>query len=225
MIKYYNKLILSLSEIENHPSLLVHGLTGCMFHCFECFNYDELITKKHDKYYTVDDLIDYMIKQQDLFEYILFSGGEYMLASLEDLQHDLSKIKNAVDKKIIIYTTGYDLKKMKALNEKKLVDGFHIDMKLPYHLLSADDFDLIELAMGIKVKDLKLIQNLMDSIEYVVKNDQGLSQIRSVKYPFLDDSAFIECKSFINHLNDLYNKNIVYEAHTFIYPEKEQKEA
>jgi hypothetical protein len=34
MIKYYNKIILSLAEITAHPVLLIHGLTGCAFHCF-----------------------------------------------------------------------------------------------------------------------------------------------------------------------------------------------
>jgi len=224
MIRYYNKLILSLSEIEGHPSLLIHGLTGCMFHCFKCFNYEELIEKKHESYYTIKDLLNYIVKQQDLFEYILFSGGEFMRAPIEDLIEDLTKIKAAVDKKIIIYTTGIALDKMKTLTDLNLVDGYHIDMKLPYHLLSSDDKDIIEMTMGIKVKDLTLVNQLIDSIKFVVKNDQGLSQIRSVKYPFLDESAFKECKSFINSLNDLYNKNITYEAHTFIYPEGDKEE-
>ena len=224
MIQYYKKLILTLSEIEGHPSLLVHGLTGCMFHCFECFNYDELVTKKHDKYYTVTDLIEYIIKEKDLFEYILFSGGEFMLAPLEDLIEDLTKIKSITDKKIIVYTTGVELKKMQTLLDMNLVDGYHMDMKLPYHLLTENDLELVELAMGIKVKNLTLINRLIESLKFVVKNDKGFSQIRSVKYPFLDESAFVECKSFIMSLNDLYNKNIPYEAHQFIYAQGEQKE-
>lgn len=84
--------------------------------------------------------------------------------------------------------------------------------------------DLVELAMGIKIKDLSLINKLVDSLKFVVKNDKGFSQIRSVKYPFLDESAFVECKSFIMSLNDLYNKNIPYEAHTFIYAQGDKKE-
>jgi organic radical activating enzyme len=224
MIKYYNKLILTLSEIENHPSLLIHGLTGCMFHCFKCFNYEELVEKKHEQYYTIDELIDNIDKQKNLFEYLLFSGGEFMLAPLDALVSDLTKIKAAIDKKIIIYTTGIALDKMKVLTDLKLVDGYHIDMKLPYHLLSIDDKDLVEMTMGIKINDMTLINGLIESIKFVVEHDQGLSQIRSVKYPFLDESAFMECKSFINSLNDLYNKNITYEAHTFIYPEGDKEE-
>jgi len=224
MIHYYNKLILSLSEIEHHPSLLVHGLTGCMFHCFKCFNYDELVVKKHKDYYVIDDILNYIERQEDLFDYILFSGGEFMLAPLNDLVSDLTKIRQKTNKKIIIYTTGYELEKMKRLHDLHLVDGFHIDMKLPYHLLSINDMELIELTMGIKIKDLTLINRLIEAIKFVVQTDEGYSQIRSVKYPFLDESAFVECKSFIMSLNDLYNKNIPYEAHTFIDADGDQKE-
>ncbi len=217
-IKYYEKIIFSMSEIENHPVLLVHALTGCMFHCYKCFNYEELIEKKHEKFYTIDDVIHTIERQHHLVDFILFSGGEYLLAPIDSLIHDLEKVRSVTDRKIIIYTTGYELDKMKVLVERHLVDGFHIDMKLPYHLLTTDDFELIEHTMGIKLKDLTLIQRLMDAIEFVIQSDTGYSQIRSVKYPFLDASAFDECKSFIDRLNHLYNKNIPYFANRFLDP-------
>ena len=219
-IHYYEKLIFSMSEIEGHPVLLVHALTGCMFHCYKCFNYEELIQKKHETFYTIDDVVKMIERQENLIDYILFSGGEYLLAPLESLIHDLEKVRLMTQKKIIIYTTGYELDKMKVLVDKGLVDGFHIDMKLPYHLLTVDDFDLIEHTMGIRIKDLSLINQLIDAIGFVVKNDQGYSQVRSVKYPFLDASAFVECKSFIDQLNRLYNRNIPYFANRFLDPIK-----
>ena len=167
-IHYYEKLIFSMSEIEGHPVLLVHALTGCMFHCFKCFNYEELIETKHEKFYTIDDVCKAIERQNNLIEYVLISGGEYLLAPLESLVHDLEKIRAITDRKIIVYTTGYELNKMKVLVEKKLVDGFHIDMKLPYHLLTEDDLELIEHTMGIKVKDLNLINQLIDAIDFVI---------------------------------------------------------
>ena len=209
-----------MSEIEGHPTLLVHALTGCMFHCYKCFNYEELIEKKHDKFYTINDVIKTIDRQKHIIDYVLFSGGEYLLAPIDSLIHDLEKVREVTDRKIIIYTTGYELEKMKILVERNLVDGFHIDMKLPYHLLTIDDLDLVKHTMGIQVKDLKLINHLIDAIEFVVQTDRGYSQIRSVKYPFLDESAFIECKSFIDQLNSLYNKNIPYFANLFLDPTK-----
>jgi hypothetical protein len=35
-------------------------------------------------------------------------------------------------------------------------------MKLPYHLLNEDDYDLIELTMGIPVTNLTLFDTLLD---------------------------------------------------------------
>lgn len=219
-IRYYEKIIFSMSEIEGHPVLLVHALTGCMFHCYKCFNYDELINKKHDKFYVIDDVLKVVERQNHMIDYVLFSGGEYLLAPIESLIHDLEKVRAITDRKIIIYTTGYELHKMKILVKRDLVDGFHIDMKLPYHLLTTDDFDLVEHTMGIKVNDLTMTNRLMDALDFVVKNDRGYSQVRSVKYPFLDDSAFEECKSFIDRLNRLYNRNIPYFANRFLDPNK-----
>ncbi|MBE0701359.1 MAG: radical SAM protein [Acholeplasmataceae bacterium] len=224
MIKYYPKLLLTFSEIEDQPSLLIHGLTGCMFHCYQCFNYDELVKKDHLYTYGINDVIDTIKKQESLFENILISGGEFLLAPLESLIEDLRLIKKTTKKPVIVYTTGIELTKMKTLHEMHLIDGFHVDMKLPYHLLRKDDFDLIEKTIGIKINSLDLIERLIEAIEFVVQTDQGYSQIRSVKYPFLDPSAFHECKIYVQELNDKYNKNIPYYVNKFIYPETQEKE-
>jgi hypothetical protein len=220
MIKYYDKIILSLSEIKDQPSLLIHSLTGCMFHCFHCINYDELIAKEHSNYYTIDDVIKVIKQQEQLYKNIIISGGEYLLAPLDLLIDDLKRIKEATKKPIIIYTTGIELKKMEKLNELKLIDGFHIDMKLPYHLINDQDFDLIEMTMGIKIHSLSLIHRLDAAIEFVIKNDLGYSQVRSVRYPFLDESAFLECKLRVDKLNNRYNKNTPYLVNRFMYNEE-----
>lgn len=221
MIRYYKNLLLTLSEIPGHPALLVHALTGCSFHCFHCFNYQELIIGKHEQSYSIDDVINYVVRQKDLFDYIIFSGGEFLNATLDDLIHDLTAVKEVSDKPIIVYTNGTNHNKMNKLNDLKLVDGFHIDMKLPYHLLGEEDNDLIELTLGIKVQDLSLFPKLLKSIDFVVKNDNGYSKVRSVKYPFLSESAFEENRRYIDKLNRKYNKVVPYETNDFVYEEQE----
>lgn len=224
MIKYYPKLILTFNEIKNSPSLIIHGLTGCMFHCFHCFNYDELVKTDHPDAYEIEDVISYIQKQENLFENIIFSGGEFLLAPLESLIGDLRQIKAITDKPVIIYTTGIDPVKVKKLFELGLVQGYHTDMKLPYHLLTDDDYELIKLTLGIRVHSLDVIHKMLESIHFIIENDLGYSQIRSVKYPFLDESAFHECKCYIQKLNDKYNKNIPYYVNRFILPETNKKE-
>jgi pyruvate-formate lyase-activating enzyme len=221
MIKYYNKIILSFAEIPAHPVLLIHGLTGCAFHCFRCFNYDTLIKNTPKESYTIDEVIATILRQKDLFDYIVFSGGEFLRASLDDLRHDLGRIKSSVDKPIIVYTTGIELAKMRALLFEGLVDGYHLDMKLPYHLLNEDDLDLIELTMGVPLTNLNLFDTLLDAIEFAVAYDRGYNRIRSVRYPFIGDSAFEENHRFVYELNRRYGKTVPYDVNPFIYPEKE----
>lgn len=223
MIKYYKNLILSLSEIQGHPSLLIHGLMGCAFHCYHCFNYDDIIANKPKEYYTIEDVLGYIQKQQNLFDYIIFSGGEFLLAPLEDLIEDLTKVKAVSQKPIIIYTTGIEYVKVKRLTELKLVDGFHMDMKLPYHLLTLEDADLIELTMGIKIKDISLFKTLLLSLDYIVRHDSGHSRVRSVAYPFLGESAFAENRLYIDELNSVHGKKVPYDVNPFIYVEGQKE--
>ncbi|HAV19631.1 MAG TPA: radical SAM protein [Firmicutes bacterium] len=222
MIKYYNKIILSLSEITDHPVLLIHGLTGCAFHCFQCFNYDELIANTPESHQTIGDVLTTIRQQEQLFDYIVFSGGEFLRASLDDLRHDLVAVRTISNKPIIIYTTGIELSKMKALHQEGLVDGFHVDMKLPYHLLNEDDADLIELTMGITITNLSLFDKLLDALEFTIAYDKGFSRIRSVRYPFLSESAFSENRTYIHQLNHRYGKNVPYDVNPFIYTETEK---
>ncbi len=223
MIRYLPKLMLTLDEIKDEPSLLIHALTGCMFHCFRCFNYEELVEKVHDEVYEIDDVVAYIQKQDHLFDNIILSGGELMLAPLESLISDLGLIRKATQKPVIIYTTGLELAKMKNLHDRGLVDGYHIDMKLPYHLLTDDDYDLIEMTMGIRLRSLDLIKRLEEALAFVVETDAGKSQIRSVRYPFLDETAFAECKFHVDALNHRYNKSTPYFINAFIDPEATKK--
>lgn len=220
MIKYYDNLLLTFAEIKNHPSLLIHAFTGCPFHCFHCFNYDEIVSNPGEgKYYPLTHVLDYINKQKDLFDYIIFSGGEYLNASLEDLIHDLGEVKKITSKPVIIYTSGFAPEKMRRLVDLSLVDGFHLDMKLPFHLLGEEDFPLMTKAMGVKSGHQSVIDNFLKTVEFVISSDRGLNKIRTVRYPFLDASAFDENRLFINELNGKYGKKVPYETNPFIFVE------
>lgn len=214
MMRYYQHVQITLAEIKGQSVLLVHVLSGCMFQCYQCLNYDELIKKKHDHYLSIDDIVRIIQRQEVLIDTIVLSGGEVLLASLDDLINDLKAIKKVTKKPIILYTTGYFPEKMEVLIDESLVDGYHIDMKLPYHLIHEHDQDLVKLTLG-KTLHKDEITNLLKALDIVVRYDQGLNQIRSVRYPFLDESAFDECQIYINHLNELYQKNTPYEVHSF----------
>lgn len=221
MIRYYPNLLLTFTEIKNHPSLLIHGLTGCPFHCFHCFNYKDIVMNKGDdgKYYSIETLTDYIHKQKDLYEYLLFSGGEYLNASLEALIYDLRAVRGVSDKPIIIYTSGFAPEKMQRLLDLNLVDGFHLDMKLPFHLLTEEDYPLLSKVMGVKVGHQAVIDNFLKTLELVIATDKGYNKIRTVRYPFLDESAFEENRLYIQKLNEKHHKNLTYEVNPFLFVE------
>lgn len=193
--------------------MLIHGLTGCPFHCYHCLNFDELVLKKHDDYLTIQAMIDLLSKSDSLYEHIIISGGEYLNANIKDLIHDLSYLKK-LNKQIIVYTTGIFLDKMIELDKYELIDGYHLDLKLPYHLLDETD-TIIPLTFG-KNLNKKAIETLTNALVYVIKTDKGYSQIRSVKYPFMNDDAFEINQNLINHLNQKYHKNTPYHINPFI---------
>ncbi len=222
MIKYFDKLLLSLSEIENHPILLVHALSGCQLRCFHCLNRSELIEKYHDRYYTIHDVIDYAKKQSLLFDYIVFSGGEFLLSSLDDLISDLTILRQEVKKPVIVYTNGIAFEKVVELHQRGLVDGFHVDMKLPFHLLTSEDFDLAELTLGIPLRDMSIPQRILQTLEYIISVDQGLNRIRSVRYPFLGPEAFAENRLWVEAMNRQYGRHVPYDVHSFIYNTNEE---
>jgi len=222
MIKYYDKLLLSLSEIENHPILLVHALSGCQLRCFHCLNRSELLEKNHDHFYTIADIIDYAQKQSLLFDYVVFSGGEFLLAPLDDLISDLTLLRQAVQKPVIVYTNGIAYEKVVALQQLGLVEGFHVDMKLPFHLLTSDDFDLAELTLGVALRDMSVPQRILQTLEYVISTDQGFSRIRSVRYPFLGPEAFAENRRWVENMNRKYGKRVPYDVNSFVYNPDEE---
>ena len=219
MIKYYDKLSISLSEINYEPTLLLFSLEGCNLKCYNCLNYDILVKFKQTKYKTIDEICYYIKRNDFLFESIVLSGGEYLISPLDTIINDIQKIKTITDKKIIIYTNGSFPEKMIALYD--LVDGFHTDMKLPYHLLDInEDKELIQLILGTNINQTTL-NKLIQSIELTVKLDKGNNQIRSVEYPFLDISAFEANKEYINKLNKKHGKNVPYYINNFINVERE----
>ena len=160
MIKYYKDFSLSLTEINNKPTLSVYSLEKCNLNCFECLN--KPILQNKENYKTIEDIINYIDNNDNLFEYIVFSGNEFLTASLEDLGNDLLKIRQITDKHIVIYTNGTFPSKMKRIYATSLVDGFHTDIKLPWHLITMKDKELMLMTVGkflfdYEIEDIKKV--------------------------------------------------------------------
>jgi len=219
VIKYYNKFITSISEINNSPTLLIHSLCGCNLKCYNCINYDELIIKKHNKTYDINEIVKLLKLNYFLYDYIVISGGEYLINNIVDISHDMQQIKNTANLPIIIYTNGTFPFKIKKILQDNIVDGVHVDMKLPFQYIQHDiDKDIILKTIGVSISE-KIIQNILLSLQYTIQFDKGLNQIRTVKYPFLDKSVFEDNKNYIDQLNIKYKKNTPYVINEFIMKE------
>lgn len=215
MISYYPQANISMSEIPGQTTMSFHGITGCMFHCYKCFNYEDIILHPPKERYAIENVIAEIKKQEVIIDTIIISGAEYLMAPLDDIIYDLQMIKHATSRNLILYTTGAFFNKLKIIIDLNIVDGVHIDMKLPYHILTEDDTWIIKKTMGVDALKRGYIANCIQSIEYVIQHDKGYSQIRSVKYPYLDDSAFEMAQLWIDDLNNKYHQHTPYEVHKF----------
>jgi len=96
-----------------------------------------------------------------------------------------------------------------------IVDGIHMDIKLPYHLLIEEDMDLVQHILGRKL-NAKHLADLVKSIELIIKYDKGYSQLRTVKYPGTDEGIWSQNRILIEELNKKYNKHTPYHLNTYI---------
>ncbi len=214
MIKFSKNIIRSFRDLPNKTSLVIHSI-GCNFKCYQCFNYETLV---HNPLDICDE--KYILDQIELNGYLanalIISGGEFLLNDTNEIYFFLKQLKEIFNGLIIINTNGTSPNKMQKLIDVNRVDGFHTDMKLPYHLLDSNkDSELIKEIIG-KFLSTNEINNIIQSLELTVQCDKGYSQIRSVKYPFLHPSTFKENQKYVDILNVKYNKQTPYYTNEFM---------
>jgi len=197
-------------------SLIIHSI-GCNLNCYQCFNYKDFVSQPQN--ICDEEYILHEIKMNGyLSDAIIFSGGEFLKNPVDEIVLFLSDVKQIYKGLIIINTNGSYPSKIKVLNEKNLIDGFHTDMKLPYYEFDNEIPQETELILGIPKESMDM-NSFLQSIEYTVQFDKGYSQIRSVKYPFMNDEVFERNKIYVQQLNLKHNKNTSYSVNEFIESE------
>lgn len=204
--------------MPNHTTLLIHSLSGCPLKCFGCHNYDEIIANTPKEYKTTDDLYEYLDRTGFLFDAVMFSGGEFLINPMDDVRELLLEVRSRFDGIIIVTTSGVYYDKLQALYDEGLADGIHIDMKLPYHMLDVEsDKQIYKDIMGI-TPNKKMVENLLNSVDAVIRHGSPLDQVRTVKYPLLDDAFFEEIQSYVDARKAYYNSEVPYFLNQFIAP-------
>ncbi len=221
MIKYYASPTTSISEVNDSPTIILHTLAGCNLYCYKCFNYEKLVLNAHiQPNKTISELKEMLQLFNGLYEYAVLSGGETFIYPIKDILEDSISIKDATKAKLIIYTNGTYPEKIKQALESDIIDGIHLDWKLPFQIMDAEnDDDIAKLILG-KTIHQQDIDNFILSLEYTIRYDKGYNQIRSVRYPAIPkDILGIDNVEYIRHLNTKYSKHVPYKINQFLDPD------
>lgn len=217
MMKFYQQFIRTFNDLPDHTTLLVHSLSGCPLKCFGCHNYDEIVAHTPKEYKTTDDLMLYLENSGFIFDAIMFSGGEFLIDDIQTICQTLEQTRNAFQGKIIVTTSGMYHSKIKRMYDEDLVDGIHIDMKLPYHALDIKaDRQIFQDVMGINPSE-KMVQNLLTSIDLVLAHNAPIDQVRTVKYPILDEMFFEEIQRYVDERKMHYKSDVPYFLNEFLF--------
>lgn len=213
-MKFYNKIIKTSVDLKPYTSLVIYSLEGCNLNCYECFNREEIIEKKHKVYLSEKEVLDKLKLNGFLVDAVIFSGGEFLISNIDEILNFLAEVRKIFSGYIIIYTNGTFPEKVKKLIELNLVDGFHVDMKLPFHskILKIDD---IEKILGLKMS-YNVNKKVLDTVNIVMKHNSPMSQIRTIKYDCLPEIYFNEIELYIKSQNKKNNSNIKYKLNDFI---------
>ncbi|MFC4597984.1 radical SAM protein [Cohnella hongkongensis] len=220
MLAFYPRFIRTFDDLPKRVSLLIHSWNGCNMRCVGCHNYDDLIAAAPDgSRLTADQAIERIRGSAGLFDALLISGGEFLMNNASEIVDFLRQVREAFDGSVIVYTNGAFPRKLRLLLDGKLVDGVHIDMKLPYHCLDPEeDADVYEAIIGT-VPSRRLCLDMLESIEAVIRHNSAVSQVRTVRYPLLSDEYFALIRGFVDELNARHNSCVPYFLNPYYPPQ------
>lgn len=221
MLIFHPRFIRTFDDLPGHLSLLIHAWNGCNMRCYGCHNDAELIAKKPDGHLTTEQVLDRLIGCDRMFDAVLFSGGEFLVNEGSEMELFLKKVRAIFNGKIIIFTNGTFPRKMQNMLANDLIDGVHIDMKLPFHCMDPrDDPEVFEAIIGV-VPSKRFCLDILESVEIVIRHNSRLSQVRTVRYPLLGDEYFEQILAYVNDLKTKYNSNVPYCLNPYHPPQVE----
>jgi len=191
-MSFYNKQT-TLVDHDGKVALIVFT-RYCNFNCYGCHNMDFLRKGIGLVKCDEDDIIKSL--HDPLYDMLIVSGGECTLN--QDLEESLRYIKSHCSKPIRIDTNGTNFEFVKSLKDKRLVDGFAIDVKLAYWELPYGDkknIEKFEIITGTKYDDV-MIHNILRSMD--VADDMPYTLFRTVKYPILQEEEVRDIKIYMS---------------------------
>lgn len=175
----------TLLDHPNKVSLIVYT-NKCNWSCFGCHNMRRLAKIDSKLAISTKEVIEKL--NSNLIDLLIISGGESLL--LDDiLVNELKEIRKESKKPIRIDTNGSLPKMVNYLKEKKLVDGFAVDVKYPYWI---GDSKLEQIITGCNCVDNESIlktMSLVDGMPYTI--------FRTVSYPMMPKELIKGIRSYM----------------------------
>lgn len=220
MLYFYPNFVRTFTDLPGRTSLLVHAWNGCNLRCMDCHNYPTLIAAPPTGALTARQAVDRIAKTGSMFDAVLLSGGEFLVASLLAIRQFLTELRACYEGEIIVFTNGTFPDKLSHLIDQGLIDGVHLDLKLPFHCLEQeqDGPALFRTVLGIPYSQ-SICARAIRSSHIVVRHNAPASQIRTVCYPPLASRHFAAIQSFVASLNRQYQSQVPYYINPFHTPE------
>ncbi|ANY68968.1 radical SAM protein [Paenibacillus sp. BIHB 4019] len=222
MLTFYPQFIRTFTDLPGHLSLLIHSWNGCNMRCYGCHNDAELIAQQPipHRLLTAEQTLERLSGSDGLFDAVLFSGGEFLLSSTAELESFLRRVRAIFNGKMIVMTNGTFPGKLQRLLDLALIDGIHIDMKLPFHLMDPkEDAEVFKAIIGV-VPTERFCQDILASVEMVIRHNSRLSQVRTVRYPLLSEEFFVQIAAYVQQLKDKHNSLVPYCLNPYFPPQK-----
>lgn len=220
MLAFYPRFIRTFEDLPGYTSLLIHAWNGCNMRCHGCHNYEELIAAGSDgSHLDAEQAVRRLADCGGLFDAVLLSGGEFLMNGLAGIERFLAQVRQVFQGKIVVFTNGTYPHKLQRLLDSGLIDGAHIDMKLPYHLLDpAIDREVYEAVIGA-APSARFVQDMLEAVETVIRHNSPVSQVRTVRYPLLSDEYFEQIRLFVEALKIRHNSGVPYFLNPYHPPQ------
>ncbi len=220
MLTFYPRFIRTFTDLPGHLSLLIHAWNGCNMRCYGCHNDAELIAQRPIPHLQLnaEQTLERLAGSDTMMDAVLFSGGEFLMARMAELECFLGRVRTIFNGKIVILTNGTFPEKLRRLLELGLIDGVHIDMKLPFHTLDPkEDADVFEAILGV-TPSARLCRDILASVELVIRHNSRLSQVRTVRYPLLSEEFFEQIASYVGQLQRKFDSIVPYFLNPYFPP-------
>jgi pyruvate-formate lyase-activating enzyme len=207
--------------MEDMNSLIIHCLEKCNLDCYGCFN---KCLNNEQEFYSAKEIIEFVKINGISYDAIIISGGEFLVNDIDEIHEFLFDLREVFDGAITLNSNGTFPDSIDYLFNTALIDGVHLDIKMPYERILNDNIVCSRWAevIGFKLNDtfksnmFNVSEKIKRSVESIYENDNGYSSFRTVRYPILEDRDFESIKDSVAFNNKKYNTYIKWSLNDFV---------